>query len=104
MPTTKSLRRRAAFLRDKLATFGVEIENITVTPGPVVTLYEFTPAEGVKVSRVENLTDDIALAMKARGIRIIAPIPGRGTIGVEIPNDVPKMVRMRQMLESRKLP
>ncbi len=96
----EELAMKGRILRDKLATFGVEIENITVTPGPVVTLYEFTPAEGVKVSRVENLTDDIALAMKARGIRIIAPIPGRGTIGVEIPNDVPKMVRMRQMLES----
>ena len=96
----EELAKKGRLLRDKLATFGVEIENITVTPGPVVTLYEFTPAEGVKVSRVENLTDDIALAMKARGIRIIAPIPGRGTIGVEIPNDVPKMVRIRPLLES----
>ena len=96
----EELAKKGRLLRDKLATFGVDIENITVTPGPVVTLYEFTPAEGVKVSRVENLTDDIALAMKARGIRIIAPIPGRGTIGVEIPNDVPKMVRIRPLLES----
>jgi S-DNA-T family DNA segregation ATPase FtsK/SpoIIIE len=96
----EELAMKGRLLRDKLATFGVDIENITVTPGPVVTLYEFTPAEGVKVSRVENLTDDIALAMKARGIRIIAPIPGRGTIGVEIPNDVPKMVVMRSLLES----
>jgi DNA segregation ATPase FtsK/SpoIIIE-like protein len=96
----EELAKKGRLLRDKLATFGVEIENITVTPGPVVTLYEFTPAEGVKVSRVENLTDDIALAMKARGIRIIAPIPGRGTIGVEIPNDVPKMVRIRPLFES----
>lgn len=96
----EELAKKGRLLRDKLATFGVEIENITVTPGPVVTLYEFTPAEGVKVSRVENLTDDIALAMKARGIRIIAPIPGRGTIGVEIPNDVAKMVRVREMFES----
>src|SRR5207253_4190498 len=96
----EELAKKGRLLRDKLATFGVEIENITVTPGPVVTLYEFTPAEGVKVLRVENLTDDIALAMKARGIRIIATIPGRGTIGVEIPNDVPKMVRIRPLLES----
>jgi len=96
----EELAKKGRLLRDKLATFGVEIENITVTPGPVVTLYEFTPAEGVKVSRVENLTDDIALAMKARGIRIIAPIPGRGTIGVEIPNDVAKIVRIREMFES----
>jgi S-DNA-T family DNA segregation ATPase FtsK/SpoIIIE len=94
------LTAKGRLLRDKLATFGVEIENITVTPGPVVTLYEFTPAEGVKVSAVGNLTDDIALAMKARGIRIIAPMPGRGTIGIEIPNDHPKMVRMRSMLSS----
>ncbi|MDP4199531.1 MAG: DNA translocase FtsK 4TM domain-containing protein [Bacteroidota bacterium] len=96
----EELAKKGLLLRDKLATFGVEIENITVTPGPVVTLYEFTPAEGVKVSRVENLTDDIALAMKARGIRIIAPIPGKGTIGVEIPNDVAKIVRIREMFES----
>ena len=96
----EELAIKGRLLRDKLATFGVDIENITVTPGPVVTLYEFTPAEGVKVSRVENLTDDIALAMKARGIRIIAPIPGRGTIGVEIPNDVAKIVRIREMFES----
>ena len=96
----EELAKKGTLLRDKLATFGVEIENIVVTPGPVVTLYEFTPAEGVKVSAVGNLTDDIALAMKARGIRIIAPMPGRGTIGIEIPNDHPKMVTMRSVLES----
>ena len=96
----EELSKKGTLLRDKLATFGVEIENIVVTPGPVVTLYEFTPAEGVKVSAVGNLTDDIALAMKARGIRIIAPMPGRGTIGIEIPNDHPKMVTMRSVLES----
>lgn len=98
--SSDELTAKGTLLRDKLATFGVEIENITVTPGPVVTLYEFTPAEGVKVSQVGNLTDDIALAMKARGIRIIAPMPGRGTIGVEIPNDHPKMVHMSEMLAS----
>ncbi len=96
----EELAKKGTLLRDKLATFGVEIENIVVTPGPVVTLYEFTPAEGVKVSAVGNLTDDIALAMKARGIRIIAPMPGRGTIGIEIPNDHPKMVTIRGVLES----
>ncbi len=94
------LTAKGTILRDKLAQFGVEIENIVVTPGPVVTLYEFTPADGVKVSTVGNLTDDIALAMKARGIRIIAPMPGRGTIGIEIPNDHPKMVSMRSLLEN----
>ncbi len=94
------LTAKGTILRDKLAQFGVEIENIVVTPGPVVTLYEFTPADGVKVSTVGNLTDDIALAMKARGIRIIAPMPGRGTIGIEIPNDHPKMVSMRSVLEN----
>lgn len=96
----EELTAKGRLLRDKLATFGVEIENITVTPGPVVTLYEFTPAEGVKVSAVGNLTDDIALAMKARGIRIIAPMPGRGTIGIEIPNDHPKMVTMRSLMQN----
>lgn len=96
------LKTNAELLRSKLADFGVEIESVSVTPGPVVTLYELVPATGVKISRIENLEDDIALAMKAKGIRIIAPIPGKGTVGVEIPNHHPSLVTIRSVVNSSK--
>src|SRR5690606_12837988 len=82
----EELKTHARLLQEKLRTFNIEIEDLTVTPGPVVTLFEFVPAAGIKLSQIESLGDDIALALKARGIRIIAPIPGKGTVGVEIPN------------------
>ncbi|MEX0602909.1 MAG: DNA translocase FtsK, partial [Bacteroidota bacterium] len=82
--------------------YGVAIESVSVTPGPVVTLYELVPATGVKISRIESLEDDIALALKAKGIRIIAPIPGKGTVGVEIPNHNPSLVRIRSVINSAK--
>ncbi len=82
----EELKHNAQALQEKLRTFKIEIEDVQVTPGPVVTQYEFVPAAGIKVSQIENLSDDIALALKARGIRIIAPVPGRGTVAVEIPN------------------
>jgi len=91
----EELKEHAKILQEKLATFNVLIEDVQVTPGPVVTLYEFVPAAGIKIAQIESLQDDIALAMKARGIRIIAPIPGKGTVGVEIPNDKPVTVRLR---------
>lgn len=72
------------------------------TPGPVVTLYELVPAEDVKLSRIESLQDDIALAMKAKGIRMIIPIPGRGTVGVEIPNHKAAIVKIRSVIGSKK--
>ncbi|MBC8124134.1 MAG: DNA translocase FtsK 4TM domain-containing protein [Candidatus Kapabacteria bacterium] len=78
----KELEANARTLQEKLETFRVRIENLTVTPGPVVTQYEFVPASGIKVSQIEALADDIALALKAQGVRIIAPIPGRGTVGI----------------------
>jgi S-DNA-T family DNA segregation ATPase FtsK/SpoIIIE len=87
------LKRNAALLKDKLALFDIQIDDITVTPGPVVTLYEIVPAPGVKISRIVSLEHDIALALAARGIRIIAPIPGKSAIGVEIPNASSTMVR-----------
>ncbi len=96
------LKANADLLRSKLADFGVAIETVSVTPGPVVTLYELVPATGVKISRIENLEDDIALALKARGIRIIAPMPGKGTVGVEIPNHHPALVRIRSVINSAK--
>lgn len=96
------LEENAKLLRAKLSDFGVEIDSISVTPGPVVTLYELVPASGVKISRIESLEDDIALALKARGIRIIAPIPGKGTVGVEIPNHHPSLVRFRSVINTSK--
>jgi S-DNA-T family DNA segregation ATPase FtsK/SpoIIIE len=96
------LKENGRILQEKLATFDIEIEDLQVTPGPVVTLYEFVPAPGIKISRIESLADDIALALKARGIRIIAPIPGKGTVGVEIPNHKPAMVRIRSVLNTAK--
>lgn len=98
----EELKENGRILQEKLSTFDIEIEDLQVTPGPVVTLYEFVPAPGIKISRIESLADDIALALKARGIRIIAPIPGKGTVGVEIPNHKPAMVRIRSVLNTAK--
>ncbi|MFH0990990.1 MAG: DNA translocase FtsK 4TM domain-containing protein [bacterium] len=98
----EELKSNAELLRSKLADFGVDIESVSVTPGPVVTLYEIVPATGVKISRIESLQDDIALALKAKGIRIIAPIPGKGTVGVEIPNHNPAIVTFRSVINSSK--
>ncbi|MCL6099781.1 MAG: DNA translocase FtsK 4TM domain-containing protein [Bacteroidetes bacterium] len=92
------LKRNAELLKEKLALFDIQIEDITVTPGPVVTLYEIVPAPGVKISRIVSLEHDIALALAARGIRIIAPIPGKSAIGVEIPNAEATIVRARSVI------
>lgn len=85
-----------------LQNFGVNISSIKATVGPTITLYEITPAKGVRISRIKNLEDDIALSLSALGIRIIAPIPGKGTIGIEVPNARPQMVSMESILNSRK--
>ena len=77
-----------------LGNFGVQIKTIRATVGPTITLYEIQPAEGVRISKIKNLEDDIALSLAALGIRIIAPIPGKGTIGIEVPNANPKIVSM----------
>jgi len=98
----EELKSNAAQLQAKLADFDVEIANVSVTPGPVVTLYELVPATGVKVSKITSLSNDLALAMQARGIRIEAPIPGKGTVGVEIPNNKPQIVTIRSILNSEK--
>jgi len=94
----EELKRNAELLKEKLSLFDIEIEDISVTPGPVVTLYEIVPAPGVKISRIVGLEHDIALALAARGIRIIAPIPGKSAIGVEIPNAVASLVNARSVL------
>jgi DNA segregation ATPase FtsK/SpoIIIE, S-DNA-T family len=98
----EELKANAELLRSKLSDFSVEIDSVSVTPGPVVTLYELVPAAGVKISRIESLQDDIALALKAKGIRIIAPMPGKGTVGVEIPNHNPSLVTIRGIINSAK--
>ena len=85
-----------------LGNFGVQIKTIRATVGPTITLYEIQPAEGVRISKIKNLEDDIALSLAAIGIRIIAPIPGKGTIGIEVPNANPNIVSMESILNSKK--
>jgi DNA segregation ATPase FtsK/SpoIIIE, S-DNA-T family len=98
----EELKENGRLLQQKLLHFDVTIEKVIATPGPVVTLYELIPAEDVKLSKIESLQDDIALAMKARGIRMIIPIPGKGTVGVEIPNHKPCMVKIKSAIGSKK--
>ena len=85
-----------------LGNFGVQIKTIRATVGPTITLYEIQPAEGVRISKIKNLEDDIALSLAALGIRIIAPIPGKGTIGIEVPNAKANIVSMESILNSKK--
>ncbi len=89
-------------ITEVLRNFGVEISSIKATVGPTITLYEITPAQGVRISKIRNLEDDIALSLSALGIRIIAPIPGKGTIGIEVPNAKPNIVSMESILNSKK--
>lgn len=85
-----------------LNNFGVQIKTIMATVGPTITLYEITPAEGIRISKIKNLEDDIALSLAALGIRIIAPIPGKGTIGIEVPNKKQNIVSMESILNSKR--
>lgn len=85
-----------------LRSFGIEICSIRATVGPTITLYEITPEQGVRIAKIRGLEDDIALSLKALGIRIIAPIPGKGTIGIEVPNSDPKIVSMQSIIASKK--
>lgn len=87
---------------DTLGNYGINIDSIKATIGPTVTLYEIVPEAGVRISKIKNLEDDIALSLSALGIRIIAPIPGKGTIGIEVPNSNPTMVSMRSVISSQK--
>lgn len=85
-----------------LGNFGIGIAKINATVGPTVTLYEIVPAEGVRINKIRSLEDDIALSLSAIGIRIIAPMPGKGTIGIEVPNAQPQVVSIRSILASKK--
>ncbi len=96
------LEENKQILLDKLATYNIEITDINAVVGPTVTLYELTPASGVKISRITALEDDLAMAMAARGIRMIAPIPGKTAIGVEIPNHRRELVRIRDVIGTAK--
>jgi S-DNA-T family DNA segregation ATPase FtsK/SpoIIIE len=87
---------------ETLSHYKIDIAHISATVGPTVTLYEIVPAPGVRISKIKNLEDDIALSLSALGIRIIAPIPGKGTIGIEVPNSNPEMVSMRSLIASEK--
>lgn len=87
---------------ETLGNYKIQIDKIKATIGPTVTLYEIVPAPGIRISKIKNLEDDIALSLSALGIRIIAPIPGRGTIGIEVPNRKPEIVSMKSMITSKK--
>lgn len=87
---------------ETLANYKIQIDKIKATIGPTVTLYEIVPAPGIRISKIKNLEDDIALSLAALGIRIIAPIPGKGTIGIEVPNLQPRIVSMKNVLSSKK--
>jgi S-DNA-T family DNA segregation ATPase FtsK/SpoIIIE len=98
--TREELQDNAEVLRRKLADFEVDGRIVQVSPGPIITSYEFEPAAGVKVSQVVNLADDLALALKAASVRIVGPIPGRGTVAVEVPNDQTATVYLREVFVS----
>ena len=85
---------------ETLRNYNIDIVEISASPGPTVTLYEIKPAPGIRISKIKSLEDDIALSLSALGIRIIAPIPGKGTVGIEVPNAKPQIVSMKNMLES----
>jgi S-DNA-T family DNA segregation ATPase FtsK/SpoIIIE len=96
----EELKMKADLVKEKLAVFGIEITKIEVKPGPVVTLFELVPDSSVKLSRITALSDDLALALAARGIRIIAPIPGKSAVGIEIPNNTPELVNFCSVVSS----
>jgi S-DNA-T family DNA segregation ATPase FtsK/SpoIIIE len=98
----EELERNKNRIVEVLGHYKIEISKIKATVGPTVTLYEIVPAPGIRISKIKNLSDDIALSLAAHGIRIIAPIPGKGTIGIEVPNANPDMVAMRTVIASEK--
>ena len=95
-----ALEMNARRLEKKLEDFGVEGEVVEILPGPVITMYEYKPAPGVKISKVAGLSDDLALTLRAQSIRIVAPIPGKAAIGIEIPNNQREMVYLQEILSS----
>lgn len=100
--TLAELEQKKEQIINTLKNYNIEIDEIRATPGPTVTLYEIIPAKGVKISKIKSLEDDIALSLAALGIRIIAPIPGKGTIGIEVPNEKKEVVSIKSLLASEK--
>jgi S-DNA-T family DNA segregation ATPase FtsK/SpoIIIE len=96
----ESLQMQSRLLEKKLSDFDVSGKVVAVSPGPVVTMYEYEPAPGVKINKIVNLADDLALALRAESIRIVAPIPGKGLIGIEVPNDLREIVRLKDIIAS----
>lgn len=100
--TDDELKRNKDKIVETLGHYGIEIVKIKATIGPTITLYEINPAPGIRISKIKSLENDIAMSLKAEGIRIIAPMPGKGTIGIEVPNEKPDIVSMRTILASKK--
>lgn len=100
--TNETLIENKNKIVETLSHYKIQIDKIKATIGPTVTLYEIVPAPGIRISKIKNLEDDIALSLAALGIRIIAPIPGRGTIGIEVPNQNPEIVSMHSIIKSQK--
>lgn len=96
----ESVQANARILEKKLKDYGIDGKVTEVRPGPVITMYEFEPAAGIKVSRISNLSDDLAMALSAVSIRIIAPIPGKSVVGIEVPNKVRQTIYLREIIES----
>ncbi|MGA2402256.1 MAG: DNA translocase FtsK 4TM domain-containing protein [Syntrophobacteraceae bacterium] len=99
-PDWKRLEQNGAVLEEKLADFGVQGKVVGINPGPVVTMYEYAPAPGIKISRIVNLADDLSMALKAISVRVVAPIPGKAAVGIEIPNSKRELVSIKAVLES----
>jgi S-DNA-T family DNA segregation ATPase FtsK/SpoIIIE len=95
----ETLLKNARILEQKLKDFNVEGRVVEVRPGPIITVYEFEPAPGIKVSRIVNLSDDLSLALSALSVRIVAPIPGKSVVGIELPNDQREIIRLKEILQ-----
>ncbi|ROQ91178.1 DNA translocase FtsK [Desulfosoma caldarium] len=100
-PDPQILQHKALTLEEKLKDFGVQGKVVGINPGPVITMYEYSPAPGIKISRIVGLADDLSMALKASSVRVVAPIPGKAAIGIEIPNEKRAMVSLRSIIESK---
>ncbi len=100
LPSPQELERHKQQIVETLAHYGIQITRISATVGPTVTLFEIVPAPGIRISRIRSLEDDIALSLSALGIRIVAPLPGKGTIGIEVPHREPQTVSLRTLLQA----
>lgn len=100
-PDPGLLQHKAKILEEKLADFGVQGQVVGINPGPVLTMYEYSPAPGIKISRIVGLADDLSMALKASSVRVVAPIPGKAAIGIEIPNEKRATVSLRSIIESK---